>query len=213
MWPEKEQTDDLLNQARDGNDDAVNQLMERHRDAIRHLVRMRLDQKVQRRVDVSDVVQDVFVEAARRLAVYVNDPNPTKMPFHLWLRHIASDRIIDAYRRHRGSVKRSLDREQPLFAPQGFEHSSMQLANQISDHEMTPAAIATQKEMIARIEESIVKLSDNDAEIIAMRHYEHLTNQEVALALNLSQPAAAMRYARALERLRQILGDQGQTNV
>ncbi|MCP4078789.1 MAG: RNA polymerase factor sigma-70, partial [Planctomycetaceae bacterium] len=105
MWPEQEKTEALLEQARQGDEDAINSLIDRHRNALRHLVRMRLDRKIQRRVDVSDVVQDVLIEANRRLKTYLENP---VMPFHLWVRHIARDRIIDAHRRHRGSAKRSV---------------------------------------------------------------------------------------------------------
>ena len=116
MWPEKLKTEELLAQAKDGDDAAVNQLMDRHRNSLRQLVRMRLDQKIQRRIDVSDVVQDVLVEANRRLTRYLADPI---MPFHLWLRQIAKDRIIDAHRRHRVSARRSVDREQAIVARKG----------------------------------------------------------------------------------------------
>ena len=95
MWPEQEKTEELLEQAKQGDDDAINALIDRHRNALRHLVRMRLDRKIQRRVDVSDVVQDVLVEANRRLKNYLDNP---AMPFHLWIRHIARDSIIDAHR-------------------------------------------------------------------------------------------------------------------
>ncbi|MDP6057398.1 MAG: sigma factor-like helix-turn-helix DNA-binding protein, partial [Pirellulaceae bacterium] len=47
-----------------------------------------------------------------------------------------------------------------------------------------------------------------DGEIIVMRHYEHLSNQEVAVALELSEQAASMRYLRAVRRLRGLLGEQ-----
>ena len=126
MWPEKDQTVELLAKAKVGNNDAINDLMDRHRNSLRQLVRMRLDQKIQKRVDVSDVVQDVLVEANRRLQRYIENP---VMPFHLWLRQIAKDRIIDAHRRHRVSAKRSVDREQALVAPRGYDQSSIQLAS------------------------------------------------------------------------------------
>lgn len=202
MWPENMQTEELLAQAKDGDDGAVNQLMDRHRNSLRQLVRMRLDQKIQRRVDVSDVVQDILVEANRRMQRYLNDPI---MPFHLWLRQIARDRIIDAHRRHRVSSRRSVDREQPMAAPRGYDQSSIQLAAIIGDDRLTPAAAALQKEIAGRIEIAITKLDDKDSEIVIMRHYEMLTNQEIATALELTEPAASMRYLRAVRRLKTIL--------
>ncbi|MCA9175911.1 MAG: sigma-70 family RNA polymerase sigma factor [Planctomycetales bacterium] len=205
MWPADHDTQDLLNDAREGDGDAVQRLMERHRAAIHRLVQMRLDRKIQRRVDVSDIVQEVLVEANRRMQDYLASGNG--MPFHLWLRQITRDRIIDAHRRHRGSEKRSVDRERALAAPAGMDESSLELAGQIVDPELTPAARATQRELAKKVEATLAELSDQDAEIIIMRHYEQLTNQEVAAALELSEPAASMRYLRAVRRLRELLAD------
>ncbi len=173
MWPDQEPTKILLAKASDGDAAAINDLLERHRDAVRRLIRMRLDQRIQRRVDVSDVLQDVLIEANRRLQDYIKSPS---MSFHLWLRQIAKDRMIDAYRRHRGSAKRSVDREQTLSAPRGSEQSSIMLSRQLQDHEMTPATAATQKELAQKVEEAIGRLGEADYEIIVMRHYEQLSD-------------------------------------
>jgi len=204
MWPQSEPTQELLAGAKQGNADAVNNLMDRHRDSLRRMVQMRLDHKIQRRVDVSDVVQDVLVEANRRLQDYLANP---VMPFHLWLRQIAQDRIIDAHRRHRGSARRSVDKEQPLLVAGADDHSTMQLVAQLCDPGMTPGALATQAEMVQAVERAITKLNDQDCEIIIMRHFEQLSNQEIAQALSLTEPAASMRYLRAIKRLRELLNE------
>ncbi|MBW3596526.1 MAG: sigma-70 family RNA polymerase sigma factor [Planctomycetes bacterium] len=205
MWPETEQTHELLQAARGGDREAVNRLLERHRDALRRLVQMRLDPKIQRRVDVSDVVQDTLLDANRRLEAYLQNP---AMPFHLWLRSIARDRIIDSHRRHRVSGKRSVDREQRLAVPQADDRSTMDLAAQIRDMERTPAAEATMRELARRFQAALEELEENDREVVIMRHFEQLSNQEVAAALGLTQPAASMRYLRALRRLREMLGEE-----
>ena len=202
IWPADEQTASLLEAARHGDSDAVNQLLEKHRGPVRRLVEMRLDRKVQQRVDVSDVVQDVLVEASGRLEKYLNDP---AMAFHLWMRQIAWDRIIDTYRRHRVSAKRNMDRERPMTVAAGNDRSTIELAAQICDPGMTPATAATQREITAKVEAVIQKLNEQDREIIAMRHYEHLSNFEIAEVLGLNPPAASMRYLRALRRLRELL--------
>ena len=202
IWPQDDRTERLLDAARDGDASAVNELLERHRKPIRRLVEMRLDRKVQRRVDVSDVVQDVMVEASGRLERYLDDP---VMAFHLWLRQIAWDRIIDTYRRHRVSAKRNMDREQPMVAAAGPDQSTVELAVQLCDPQLTPAAAATQKEIAHQVEEIIEELSEQDREIILMRHYEHLSNLEVAQVLGLNPPAASMRYLRAIRRLRELM--------
>ena len=202
MWPDATQTKQLLRGAREGDGAAVNRLLDRHREALRRMIRMRLDKKIQGRVDVSDVVQDVLLEASRRLPQYLENP---VMSFHLWVRQIAKDRIIDAHRRHRVSAKRSVDREQQLAVHLGADRSTMELVAEIHDRGLTPAAAATRQEMARLVESALGQLSDQDCEIIVMRHYEQLSNQEIAETLDLTEPAAGMRYLRAIRRLRKQL--------
>lgn len=206
IWPDGDQTQNLLNQVKDGSPAAVDALLERHRESLRRLVEMRLDQKLARRLDASDIIQEVLVEANRRLRDYVQNP---AMAFHLWIRQIAKDRIIDAHRRHRGSAKRSVDREQaPSPGNAALDPSTIDLAGQLRDERLTPAAAATQRELALQVELAVAKLPEADRDMILMRHYEHLTNSEVAEALSLSEPAASMRYLRALRKLRSAL-DEG----
>ena len=202
IWPDGEVTVELLNNVRDGKTVAVEELMDRHRNSLRRMIQLRLDQRLMQRMDVSDVIQDVLIEANRRLTDYLNNP---VIPFHLWIRQIAKDRIIDAHRRHRVSAKRSIDREQPQPGKGPFDQSSIELANQFRDKALTPAAAATQRELAQQIEAAVQMLRDNDREIILMRHYEQLNNQEIAQSLGLTEPAASMRYLRALKRLREII--------
>lgn len=202
IWPDGDVTAELLADVRKGEDSAVDNLMDRHRDSLRKMIQLRLDQRLNQRMDVSDVVQDVLVEANRRLQDYLANP---AIPFHLWIRQIAKDRIIDAHRRHRLSAKRSVDREQGPPGKGTPDQSSIELANQFRDGALTPAAAAAQKELAIQIESAVHMLRDGDREIILMRHYEQLNNQEIAQSLGLSEPAASMRYLRALKRLREII--------
>ena len=107
MWPDAEETRELLLDAERGDDVAVNRLLEKHRESLRRMVGFRMDRKIANRVDASDVVQDVLIEANRRLRDYLADP---KLPFHLWLRQLARDRVIDMHRRHRGAARRARSR-------------------------------------------------------------------------------------------------------
>lgn len=202
MWPASQDTQHLLNQARDGDAEAVNHLLDRHRDAVRRMIDLRMDRVLQRRVDASDIVQDVLVEANRRLAEYLKNP---VMPFHLWLRQMAKDRLIDAHRRHRVAARRSMDREQPLAAAVSDERSTIDLAAELSDHQLTPAAMATWRELQRRFEAACEQLEPQDQEIVLMRHFERLSNSEVAQALGLTPQAASMRHLRAMRRLREHL--------
>lgn len=191
----------LLDRVRDGDADAVNRLLERHRAAIRRMIDARMDRVIERRVDASDIVQDVMIEANRRLTDYL--ANPT-MPFRLWLRHMARDRLIDAHRRHRVAATRSLDREVPMVARDGEDSSADGLVG-IADRELTPAAAATWHELERRFAAAVDLLDDVDRQIVLLRHFEHLSTAEAAEVLGLSKPAAGMRYLRAMRRLRSLL--------
>jgi RNA polymerase sigma-70 factor (ECF subfamily) len=201
MWPDSSETQELLLAARDGDASARNALLERHRDALRRMVGMRMDRTLQRRVDASDIVQDVLVEANRRLTDYLES---TGMPFQLWLRHLARDRMIDAHRRHH-AARRNVAREQPLEAAPQNDQSAFDLVALVRDRELTPAAAATHHELEQRFQAAIETLDDADREVVLMRHFEQLSNKDVAQTLEISESAAGMRYLRAMRRLRTIL--------
>ena len=141
------------------------------------MIDLRLDRALVRRVDASDIVQDVLLKAHERLADYLRDPS---MPFHLWLRQIARDHMIDAHRRHRVAARRSLDRERPLAAAAFLDRSSIDLAAQLRDPNLTPAAAALRRELERRFHAALRLLDEDDREIIMMRHFEQLSNAEAA---------------------------------
>jgi RNA polymerase sigma-70 factor (ECF subfamily) len=202
MWPNRDSTDRLLDDARTGEPAAVDKLLAEFREPLRRVIGLRLDPAIARRVDASDIVQDVLIEANRRLIDYLKNPS---MPFHLWLRHLAQDRIIDTHRRHRQAQRRSIDREQPLARPAWNDESSASFVAQLIDTERTPTSEAIHHELQRKLAGAIDQLSDDDREIVLMRHHEALSNQEVAKALDLTEAAASMRYLRALRKLREVL--------
>lgn len=204
MWPEADRTQELLTGAAAGDAAAVNRLFDRHRDAVRKLIALRMDRQMARRVDASDIVQDVLIEASGRLREYLDNP---KLPFHLWLRGLAQDRMIDLHRRNRAQ-RRDVTREQAIDGGGDFDRSSFNLAAQLQDAGLTPAAAAIKEELEHRFWAAIDTLEQGDREVILMRHAEHLGNGEVADALGLSPAAAGMRYLRAIRRLREALGGE-----
>jgi RNA polymerase sigma-70 factor (ECF subfamily) len=201
MWPDSPVTQELLAKAKQGEPAAVDQLLARHREPVRRMIDMRLDRAIARRVDASDIAQEVLLEASRRLRDYLRQPD---MPFHLWLRHIARDHLIDAHRRHRVAKRRTVDRERPIQAG-AADRSSVELIAELIDRELTPATAALRKELQNRFQSVLADLDEDDREIILMRHFEQLSNQEVAAALGLTEPAASMRHLRALRKIRELL--------
>ena len=205
MWPNTAETQQLLDLANHGDGQAIEALLVRHRDAVRRMIELRLDPAIVQRVDASDVVQEVLLEVSRRLQDYLKKPG---MPFHLWLRHIAKDHLIDAHRKHHQAQKRGVNREQPLARPGWAQQSSLDLASQLVDQELTPASAAMRQELERRLHDALTRLDEDDREMILMRHYEQLANQEVAGALGLTEAAASMRYLRAIRRLRDLMSAQ-----
>ena len=208
MWPDPSETQNLLRRVAQADSAATGELWEKYRPALRRMISLRLDQALSRRIDASDVVQDVLIKASQRLGEYLRNP---VLPFHLWLRQIARDHVIDAHRRHRASARRSVDREQGLYAGGAdgsfADQSSLDLAGQLRDSELTPAAEALRRELQSRFHTVLLQMDEGDREIILLRHFEQLSNGETAQALGLSEAAAGMRHLRALRRLRVLLGE------
>src|SRR5271168_440831 len=148
MLSNSPETQELLDQARAGDAQAADRLLTQHREPVRRMIDLRLDPAIAARVDASDVVQEVLLEASRRLDQYLQAPT---LPFHIWLRHIAKDHIIDAHRRHRQAQRRGVDREQPVVPAALKDHSSVELAAQFFDQELTPASAAMQQELERRL--------------------------------------------------------------
>jgi len=202
MWPPADRTDRLLAAAKAGEAGAVDDLLGEFREPLRRAVGARLDPAVARRVDASDIVQDVLIEVTQRLHDYLKQP---AMQFPLWLRHLAKDRIIDTHRRHRLALRRSVDKEQPIHGPAWADDSSASLVAHLVDPERTPSTEAVRMELRRKLAAAVDGLADDDREIILMRHAEQLSNGEVAGVLGLTEAAASMRYLRALRRLRGVL--------
>src|SRR5258708_4582993 len=135
MWPDAHRVTSLLDRAKAGDAAAVGDLLAQCREPLRRAVDLRLDPALLRREDASDIVQKVLLDAHRRLADYLADP---KMPFALWLRHMAQDRIIGAHHRHREAERRSIDREQPPQAPAWNELWTGMFIGQTADPDGTP---------------------------------------------------------------------------
>ena len=197
---------ELLKQAADGDGDALGQLLERHRARLQRIVELRLDQRVQSRVNASDVLQEAFIEAAQRLREYLQNP---EVPFFVWLRFLANQRLAQLHRHHLGRKTRSAGREvsidQAGFSPFSSQILAAQLVGQLSS-----ASSTLQKaELRKHLQDVLAGLEPVDREILTLRHFEQLTNSECAQVLNLSPTAASNRYIRAVERLRAVLsGDQ-----
>jgi RNA polymerase sigma-70 factor (ECF subfamily) len=193
---------DLIERARAGDHEALNALFARHHDRLRRMVEMRLDTRLQARLDASDVVQEAYVEVAERLEEYLRDP---KLPLFLWLRLVVGERLIRLHRHHLGAQMRDAGREVALYRGALPAASSAALAAQLLGRYTSPTQAAVRAERILRVQEALNALEPVDREVLSLRHFEELTAAETAQVLGIEESAAAKRYFRALKRLKEAL--------
>ena len=193
---------DLIKRARAGDRNAWASLLGRHRDRLRRMVEIRLDRRLQARIDASDVIQDAFVEVAERLDDYLANP---KLPVFLWLRLVVGERLVRLHRHHLGTQMRDADREVSLYRGALPTASSAALAAQLLGRHTSPTQAAARAERVLRVQEALNSLDPVDREILSLRHFEELTAGEAAEVLGIEESAAAKRYFRALKRLKQVL--------
>jgi RNA polymerase sigma-70 factor (ECF subfamily) len=194
----------LLERARAGDQDALREIFSRHRERLRRMVELRLDRRLQARLDASDVVQDAYLEVAQRLEDYLKDP---KLPLFLWLRLVVGERLITLHRHHLGTQMRDAGLEISLYTGALPAASSAALAAQLLGKHTSPTQAAIRAERLVRIQEALNTLDPIDREILSLRHFEQLSRTESAQALGIEEAAASKRYIRALKRLKTILAD------
>jgi RNA polymerase sigma-70 factor (ECF subfamily) len=192
----------LVARAAQGDDAAFERLMSVHRPRLKRMVALRLDRRLQGRVDPSDVIQESFIDAARRLPEYARNP---PMPFFLWLRFLTGQRLLEQHRRHLGAKARDAGREISLYRDAFPETTTAHLAAHLLGKLSSPSQAAIRIEQKIRLQEALDLLEPIDREILALRHFEQLTNGETAEVLGLDKSASSKRYARALVRLKDVL--------
>ena len=196
MHADSVETLDLLARVREGDAQALEELIVRHRPMLRRFVELRLDARLNPRLDASDVVQEAQLEVARRIQEYLKrEP----MPFWLWLHRTTYENLIRLRRQHVDAQRRSVDREVALP-----DQSSILLARKLFAGNW-PGQQLVDEEIRRRVQEALAKLDEIDREVLQLRAFEGLENEEVAQVLGLDPGTASKRYGRALLRLRQAL--------
>jgi RNA polymerase sigma-70 factor (ECF subfamily) len=195
------QTRRLLDQVSHGDEAALGQLLVRHRPDLEAFVEWHLDPRLRARLDPSDVVQEAQMEVARRMDDFLRR---RPMPFHLWVRRTAYERLLNLRRDHRRRARRSVDRE--VRWP---ERSSLLLARPLVSGAPSPSQVLEAREFAERVSRAVADLAEADREILLMRHAEELSYEEVACLLDIEPAAARKRYGRALIRLQKVLTEHG----
>ncbi len=185
-----------------GDPQALAELFARYRDRLRRMVQLRLDRRLQGRVDASDLLQEAYLDAAKRAPEYA--ANPT-MPFFLWLRFLTGQRLLMVHRQHLGARMRDVGQEVSLYRGALPQASSVSLAAQLLGRMTSPSLAAVRAEMQIKLQEALNGMDPLDREVLTLRHFEELSNNETAALLGIQKAAASNRYIRALKRLKEVL--------
>jgi RNA polymerase sigma-70 factor (ECF subfamily) len=202
MTHEELKTEPLLSRAAAGDVAAWGALLNVHQERLARMVAFRMDPRLRGRIDAADVVQDAFVEASAHREDYFRAP---AVPLFLWLRGVVSNKLLELHRHHLGTHMRDVKREQPLEGPHRSNETSAALCAYLTAGLTRPSVAAVRGEVKARLAEALDGMDPTDREVLAMRHFEQLTNSEAAQILGIQERAAAKRYLRALARLKEIL--------
>jgi RNA polymerase sigma-70 factor (ECF subfamily) len=192
----------LLQRALAGDCGALAELFERHRGRLEQMVRLRLDRRLQGRLDPADVLQEAYLDVARRFPEYAGDP---ALPFFLWLRLLTAQRLVDLHRQHLGTKMRDAGREVSLRAGAFPRASSASLAELLLGRLTSASRAAIRAETQRRVQDALNAMDGIDREVLVLRHFEMLSNEEAALVLGLKPSAASNRHLRALRRLKEVL--------
>jgi RNA polymerase sigma-70 factor (ECF subfamily) len=168
------------------------------------MVAFRMDARLRGRVDAADIVQDAFAEASDHRQEYFRAPG---VPLFIWLRGVVGNKLLEAHRHHLGTRMRDAKRDLPLDAPRPSDDTSAALCAHLTAGLTRPSAAAARGEVSTRLAEALAEMNPIDREVLALRHFEQLTSGEVAQVLGIQERAAAKRYLRALERLKDILAE------
>jgi RNA polymerase sigma-70 factor (ECF subfamily) len=193
---------DLIRRAAAGDAHAVNELFALYRDRLRWMVRLRLNRRLQGRVDPSDILQEAYLEICKGLPEYLREPT---MPFFLWLRHVTGQKLIAAHRHHLGAQMRDAAQEVSLYRGALPQANSVSLAAQLLGRMTTASRALIRAEDQLQVQEALNSMEPMDREVLALRHFEMLSNEETAQVLGIKKSAASNRYIRALKRLKDIL--------
>jgi len=195
-------TEELERRLKSGDLEALAELFTRERERLWRVIHFRLAEPLRGRLEPEDVLQEAFLAASQRLKYYVE--SPATSPF-IWLRMIVNQTLVDLHRQHLGAQRRDAAREVSIDRAPYVEATSVSVAIQLVGIFTSPSGAAARADTLSLVQSAIEQMDPIDREVLALRHFEELTNSEVAEALGIEQKAASIRYVRALRRLKEVL--------
>ncbi len=200
MMTKSDSEDELLMLAKGGAPQALGELLQHYREKLLRIIHFRMDLRLRSRLDADDILQDAYIEATARFQDYVDNQ---QMPFFLWLRFIAIQKLFQLHRKHLGAKARDAAREVSIYAGSHPQATSAVLAAHLLGKHTSPSVAAMRVETTLLVENALNSMNDMDREVLALRRFEKLSNSQVAELLQISKTPASNRYIRALQRLKE----------
>lgn len=195
-------TKELENRVIHGDRQALAALFSQYRPRLWRMVNFRLHPKLHGRVDADDVLQDAWLMAVDRMDYFLRDASHSSF---IWFRMIVNQTLVEVHRRHLGAEKRNAARDVPVYGGWASDSTSSSLAFHLCGHLTSPSSAVNRAEVAKQLDTILQGMNEIDREVLALRHFEELSNSETARVLNMSEQAASGRYIRALGRLKKIL--------
>ena len=193
---------ELIDRVIQGDHDALAELFSQHRDRLWRMVNFRMDPRLHGRVDADDVLQESWMSAVQRIDHFLSDASRS---IFVWFRLITSQTLIDIHRRHLGTQKRNAAAEFSIHGGWASSSTSFSLSHHLLGHLTSPSQAVLREELSQTLKTALDSMNDIDREVLALRHFEQLTNRETAQIIGISEQAASDRYIRALGRLKSVL--------
>jgi RNA polymerase sigma-70 factor (ECF subfamily) len=191
----------LLQEARAGDGATLGRLLELYRRYLTLLARVQIGQRLQGKVDPSDLVQETFLDAHRN---FPNFRGTSETQLVRWLRQILAAKLADLLRRYLGAQGRDVRLEREIA--DALDRSSVLLDRGLMAAQSSPSQQASRREQAVLLADALGELPDDYREVIVLRHLEGLKFHEVAERMGRSLDSVEKLWLRALARLRQLLG-------
>lgn len=189
---------------RAGDTQALVAAFDQYRPRLAKTIYFRMDQRLAGRLDPDDILQEAYINAAQRCAHIEGD---TESALFVWLRLIVLQTLVDMHRRHLGAQMRDAGREVALHQQSPSQSTCLSMTRYLAASVTSPSLAMRRSEFSERLHHALDRMDPLDREVLALRHFEELTNQEIAESLGIQQKAASIRYVRALRRLKAILDE------
>ena len=187
---------------RERGEAALAELFQKHSIQLERMVSFRLDRRLYGRVDPADILQEAYVEAAKRIDSYVADP---QVSFFIWIRGLTWQTLLLTHRKHLDVQKRDARQEQSLGKQSPADNTATSIASRLAGSFTSPSQGAMREEQHDKLQSTLDQMDPTDREILALRHFEQLSNKEVSELLDISKTAASNRYVRALARMKAVM--------